>query len=313
MARYRKIACQMWNDEKFRMLSDSGKLCFVFVLTHQNMTSIGAMRATIPGLAAELGWTAEAFREAFQEALSKGMAKHDETASLIALPQFLRHNPPESPNVVKSWESQLELLPECRLQVEYLQRAKAFVEGLGEAFRKALPKAFAKGMPNPEPEPEPEPEINTPLPPKGGKARDSTMRFDPLKAAIPPAIDTPRFRAAWSAWTSHRREIKHPLRKTMVAKQLQEMAEIGEARAVAMINHTITKGWQGLQEPDHAHHHRNGSAGVPRATASVRVVSEGPGSVIAQLAEERGRGANSPQRPTGDSRPMPGRADGCDS
>ena len=73
MGRYRKIDPRIWNDEKFRSLSDRGKLAFFFVLTHPHMTPIGAMRASIPGMAAEIGWPEKAFREAFREALSKGM------------------------------------------------------------------------------------------------------------------------------------------------------------------------------------------------------------------------------------------------
>lgn len=34
MASYRKIDPRIWNDERFRVLTDSGKLAFLFVLTH---------------------------------------------------------------------------------------------------------------------------------------------------------------------------------------------------------------------------------------------------------------------------------------
>jgi len=127
------------------------------LLTHPNMTALGAMRATIPGLAAELNWSAEAFREAFGEALAKAMAKHDERACLIALPRFLKYNSPESPNVIKAWIGSVDLLPECELKTEVIQQAKAYAEGLPEAFGKAFREAFAKAMPNQEQEQEQEP------------------------------------------------------------------------------------------------------------------------------------------------------------
>ena len=116
MARYRKIDSRVWNDAKFRSLSDNAKLVFVMLLTHPNMTALGAMRATVSGLAEELGWETEAFREAFQEASAKGMAEHDPKACFVALPNFLKYNGPESPNVVKAWASALDLLPECALK-----------------------------------------------------------------------------------------------------------------------------------------------------------------------------------------------------
>src|SRR5262249_35083991 len=108
----------------------------------------------IVGLAAELGWQPKAFREAFGEAFAKGMVKHDERASFVWLPNFLRYNGPESPNVVKSWAASLDLLPECALKIELLCRVKAFAEALPEAFAEALPEAFAKSMPNQEQEQE---------------------------------------------------------------------------------------------------------------------------------------------------------------
>ncbi|MGO4643242.1 hypothetical protein AB4Z43_32960 [Mesorhizobium sp. 2RAF45] len=165
MSRYRKIDTRIWNDEKFRGLSDEGKLAFFFILTHPNMTALGAMRATLPGLAAELEWPPEGFRQAFGEALSKGMAEHDEKGSVIALPNFLKYNQPESPNVVKAWAACLDLIPEGDLKTLTIQRAKAFLKGKTKAFTEALPKAFAealaKPMPNQEQEQEQEQEPNS--------------------------------------------------------------------------------------------------------------------------------------------------------
>jgi hypothetical protein len=55
---------------------------------------------------------------------------------------------------------------------------------------------------------------------------------------------------AWASWKKHRSEIKKPLKPTMEAGQLAELAAWGEARAIAAIRFTIAKGWQGLREPD---------------------------------------------------------------
>ena len=64
MAIYRKVSTRIWNDERFMSLPDTSKFVFLFLLTHPNMTSIGAMRGTIPGLAAELSWPEKDFRAA---------------------------------------------------------------------------------------------------------------------------------------------------------------------------------------------------------------------------------------------------------
>lgn len=190
MARYRKIDPRIWNDEKFRTMSHEGQRLFLFVLTHPSLTMIGAMRATQSGLSEELGLDAKAFREAFEEALSKGMLKYDEKAFLLWLPNFLKYNAPESPNVVKSWGSALDLLPECDLRKEVLSSAKAFIstmskafaEALPKAFKEALPKAISKTIPNQEQEQEQEQDI------RNTKEKPASRKSDDFRATVFPKI-----------------------------------------------------------------------------------------------------------------------------
>ena len=158
MSHYRKIDTRIWNDAKFSKLSDPAKLAFFMLLTHPSMTMLGAMRGTTAGLAEEISMPLEAFREAFGQVLRHGMAEQDSVAHLIALPNFLKYNHPESPNVVKSWTKALDLLPECPLKSRVVARSRAFVEGMSKAFGEALPEAFRKTYPNQEQEQEQEQE-----------------------------------------------------------------------------------------------------------------------------------------------------------
>lgn len=157
MAKYRKIDPRIWNDAKFRSMTDRGKLAFFFLLTHPHMTSIGAMRTTVVGLAAEIGWPEKAFRQAFGEAVKHGMVLSDEQACMVMLPNFLRYNTPESPNVVKSWVGAFDLLPECDLKERLFLSAEQFVESLHEGFAKAFAEVFRKALPIQEQEQEQEP------------------------------------------------------------------------------------------------------------------------------------------------------------
>jgi len=163
MSKYRKIDVRIWNDAKFRDLSHNAKLVFFFLLTHPNMTALGAMRSTLSGLAEELDFDLEAFREAFREAFAKGMVKHDGKACLIALPNFIKYNQPESPNVVKAWVNSLDLLPECDLKNEVISLSANALKGYSKAFREALPEAFLKTYPKSmlNQEQEQEQELNT--------------------------------------------------------------------------------------------------------------------------------------------------------
>jgi hypothetical protein len=54
MARYRKIDPRIYNDAKFKALSERGKLLFFTIPTHPHMTALGAMRAAEAGLCQEM-------------------------------------------------------------------------------------------------------------------------------------------------------------------------------------------------------------------------------------------------------------------
>jgi len=158
MGKYRKIDPRIWNDHDFALLSDSAKLLFLFLLTHPHLTALGAMRANEAGLAVELKWTPKAFHAALLELMRKPFIKVDEKACYLGIPNFIKYNPPENPNVLKAWGSALDYIPECEHKLQLMQQVKAFAEGLGDSFAIALPKAFEKGVRKPLPNHEQEPE-----------------------------------------------------------------------------------------------------------------------------------------------------------
>jgi hypothetical protein len=179
MAHYRKVDSRIWNDEKFRALSERGKLSFLFILTNPHTTMIGTLRGTLTGLAAELHATSdrehgvlEGFGEAllegyiksFRETIDKGLVRYDERACLIWMPNFLKYNSPESPNVIKSWPKAFDMVSECELKHSVFARMKEYTVGLTKAFHEAFTKAFGeplpKAMPNQEQEQEQDKNLN---------------------------------------------------------------------------------------------------------------------------------------------------------
>lgn len=175
MSRYRKVELKTWTDEKFRRLSPmppSGQGLWLFLMTGPHTGPIpGLFRAGRAGMAEELDWDIEAFDKAFAEVFDQGMAKADFKARVVWLPNALKHNKPESPNVVRSWRVELDLLPECDLKTEAVAYIRDFLKGFGEAYllafdeitgdgRKpsgnASPKPSTKAMPNQEQEQEQE-------------------------------------------------------------------------------------------------------------------------------------------------------------
>lgn len=177
MARYRKVEVKTWVDNKFRQLSPmppSGRGLWLFLMTGPFTGPIpGLFRAGRAAMAEELEWNIEAFDEAFQEVSSQGMAKADFKERLVWLPNALKHNKPESPNVVRSWRDEIELLPECDLKNEAIANIRNHLMALGTAYlqafdeiltdenkpsAKAYRKASPKTTPNQEQEQEQEQE-----------------------------------------------------------------------------------------------------------------------------------------------------------
>jgi hypothetical protein len=133
--RYRCLDVRIWSDKKFRALSPlhpSGQALFIYLLTNPYTNSIpGIYRAGEAAMAEELGWTLKGFREAFQEVFTQGMVKADFEARVIFIPNAIKYNKPQSPNVVKSWATHWDEIPECELKLLAYQSLKVFAEGCG--------------------------------------------------------------------------------------------------------------------------------------------------------------------------------------
>jgi len=141
---YSKISREIHTDEKFKSLSDLSQLLFFTLLTHTSLTNLGGFRATTRGLAAEKRWSLKRFNRVFQELIDKKMVWYDDNAQCLIMPHFLKHNPPQSPKVVMSWEASLGLIPECKIREKLKGLVREYVKELPESFRKALPKVFGK-------------------------------------------------------------------------------------------------------------------------------------------------------------------------
>jgi hypothetical protein len=134
-----------------------------FLLTGPHTGPVpGLFRAGRAAMAEELDWELEAFDEAFAEAFDEGMVKADFKSRLVWLPNALNHNKPESPNVVRSWKEEIDLLPECDLKTEALVSIRAilacFSDALVNAFDEINPsitRHTAGSKPSPKPSPKP--------------------------------------------------------------------------------------------------------------------------------------------------------------
>ena len=83
--------------------------------------------------------------------------------------------------------------------------------------------------------------------PSSSSSSSSSSSIKEESALVLP-FESHEFAEAWHRWTKYRKEIKKPITPTMAESQLKNLAAMGEGRAVAMIENTISKGWQGLRE-----------------------------------------------------------------
>ena len=147
MSHYRKSEACAPSDKGFHelsALSPCGRELWFFLQTGPHTKQIpGLFRAGRASMADELNWEPEAFAEAFQEIFDRGMAKADFKAKLVWLPNALAHNKPESPNVIRDWHDELDLLPECDLKCEAIRAMRQILSGLGSSYEDAFDELFS--------------------------------------------------------------------------------------------------------------------------------------------------------------------------
>jgi hypothetical protein len=142
MGRYVNIHRKIWNKEKFRSSSDDCKFVFFHVLTTPFGSQFGLFKASPVVLAEEAEWDLERYSKAFTEGFTKGFLKYDEKHKLIFIPNWLRYNPPNNPNVLRGWGSSFSEISDCDLKSEAYNTLKQFVSSRTKAFQEAFQEAF---------------------------------------------------------------------------------------------------------------------------------------------------------------------------
>jgi hypothetical protein len=140
--RYRMLDVRIWCDKKFRSLTPikpSGQALFLYLLSNPHTTSIpGLYRAGAGAMAEELAWSLIGFQRALKEVMTQGLVKADLKARVIFIPNAIKYNKPQSPNVVRSWAVHWDEIPECALKNEAYYKLESFIRGLGKAFALAF-------------------------------------------------------------------------------------------------------------------------------------------------------------------------------
>ena len=215
--RFSTVSRRIWGDAKFQALSappPNGQTLWFRLLTGPELTVIpGLFSVGEAALAEALGWDLKGFREAFREVSEQGLAKADWRARIVWVPNAIKHNAPQSPNVVKGWRSGFDELPDSPLKTEALQALKAYVDTMGEGFRKAFREAFGQVSPNQEQEQEQEqePDVDaraparpaSPAPARPSTTTTTTIGSDQARAVLGELTKHPKLKVVATAETAN--------------------------------------------------------------------------------------------------------------
>lgn len=174
MSRFSKVERRLWGDAKFRALSapsPNARDLWIYLLTGEHNSSLpGLFVLGVAAMAEALDWPVRATQRCLDEITAAGMARVDPATRLVWLPNALRHNRPESPNVVVGWRGAWGVLPECALRTRAEASLAAQLDGLGESYVRAFaiargvapanPSSNPRGNPSPNPRPKDTPKAS---------------------------------------------------------------------------------------------------------------------------------------------------------
>lgn len=150
MARYRRVETRVWTDARVRKLSKPppcGQFLWMRLLTGPETTIIpGVIVTGRAGLAEKLEWPIVGFNSALGELVSAGLVCESLPDGLLWVPNAVKHNPPQNPNVVIAWGKEWPEVPECDLKARIHCELHEHIEGFSEGFRNAFSKAFGNPL-----------------------------------------------------------------------------------------------------------------------------------------------------------------------
>lgn len=116
----------------------------LYLLTSPHRNIIGCYFLPEPYACFDLGWLPERFKKALDELLCVERVKYDEQYHIILIPNYLKFNPLENPNQVKSAIEKVNELPQTALFVDLISVLKAidkpFVKPLLQRLQERLPQ-----------------------------------------------------------------------------------------------------------------------------------------------------------------------------
>lgn len=156
MREFGRVETVIWQNRKFRDLSDDGRLLWLYVLCCPHGNAVGCFVLPDGYIAADLDWSFERVERTVSELLAKGRIERDKPTSLTWVKGWWGHNTIENPNVAKAAMKAIGSLPKCPVLSGFLTDFERFPKPLAKLLYERFPNGYANPIETKEPEPEPE-------------------------------------------------------------------------------------------------------------------------------------------------------------
>jgi hypothetical protein len=156
--RWRRVYCLEWHEAALQGLSDAERVVYFYAKTSQQSTSVGIFRMSTAVAVEDLGnVTSVEFDYRLDRVCQAFEWRFDPVTRVLWIPNWIHDNPPQSPNVCKSWRKLLANLPDCDLKYEAVAAVAHALKDMPLAFRETiatLPKdsRISKAKPKPKTE-----------------------------------------------------------------------------------------------------------------------------------------------------------------
>jgi hypothetical protein len=149
--RWRRIYSAEWHAGAFHGLSDAERVIYFYCRTGPQSTSVGIYRISTAVAVEDMGnLTAIEFDHRLSVVCEVFDWKFDVATRVLWIPTWLEENPPQSPNVAKSWRKLIANLPDCDLKFDAAAAIVRQLKDWGEDSRKAFGEAFQKPKAQPQ-------------------------------------------------------------------------------------------------------------------------------------------------------------------
>jgi len=108
---YTKIDSIFWQDKKILSISEKARYLMLYFFTTRHRNILGFYFLPIPYACFDLGWDEKQFKKVLDELIKEDLVKYDFETNVIFICNYLKYNPLENSNQVKSAINKLNELP----------------------------------------------------------------------------------------------------------------------------------------------------------------------------------------------------------